>query len=767
MLELKGLTKQFGETVAVNGVELGLKKGELCCIVGDSGSGKTTLLQMLGGSEAPTAGDVLLDGNSIFEDVSAHRAKHVGFVYQDFNLIEGLSVEENVLLGAELCGKTVSREAVRELLRSLGISRLEQKVETLSGGEKQRVTLARALFKGADVILADEPTGNLDPTNADKIFSLLRELKEGRYVVVVTHDVERAARYADRIVHLSAGRVDEDRAIPREQPKAKAAEPSVFPSGGRKLRPLSTLAANSLRRRWVRVLLIALVMALSISTITMALELQGLGNQVEGNVNINYLESDLLTVYYRDVNWSMTNTPPKFTAEDIAALAAEYGTEAFVGHYTWTGFYVTRKLDNSLGDQVTANGLTIKTVKLNEFFEERIMSYDIEGRFPTAPGEIIIAEDAAEKLFGQESAIGQKVYLRQNSTAVIPVTVVGINHTVNPQEKIYTVVSDVDAALLAGMTVENIIETGTFDGMLLVSGRALVTVGEASGAEALVYGRMPSAPGEVLVSESFFAGGEYKGQAMPGWEKFESGSIPASFYEPYMGTVFALGAMEAALEQPITVVGVYHEENCAPDEEGNLPRYVLFSEAGWDDLYTPRFGAVELYFGNADKALEVKESVTREKNLKAEAKVENLRERVENWSVLYTLVVGAIGLVLIFILIITLLTFSKILIAERKQEIAILRSLGARGGQIVRLVLFDFGIIYVVAAAMSALLAILFPSVLGNVIAGALPYVVAKYPALTLLLTNAAALPLLLLLSLPTLVRMLRITPATLLKRYA
>ena len=131
MLELKGLTKQFGETVAVNGVELGLKKGELCCIVGDSGSGKTTLLQMLGGSEAPTAGDVLLDGNSIFEDVSAHCAKHVGFVYQDFNLIEGLSVEENVLLGAELCGKTVSREAVRELLRSLGISRLEQKVETL------------------------------------------------------------------------------------------------------------------------------------------------------------------------------------------------------------------------------------------------------------------------------------------------------------------------------------------------------------------------------------------------------------------------------------------------------------------------------------------------------------------------------------------------------------------------------------------------------------------------------------------------------------
>jgi len=140
---------------------------------------------------------------------------------------------------------------------------------------------------------------------------------------------------------------------------------------------------------------------------------------------------------------------------------------------------------------------------------------------------------------------------------------------------------------------------------------------------------------------------------------------------------------------------------------------------------------------------------------------------VENWSVLYTLVVGAIGLVLIFILIITLLTFSKILIAERKQEIAILRSLGARGAQIVRLVLVDFGTIYLAAAAMSALLAILFPSALGNIITGALPYVKVQYPVLTLLLTNAAALPLLLLLSLPTVSRMLRITPATLLKRYA
>lgn len=767
MLELKGLTKQFGETVAVNGVELCLKKGELCCIVGDSGSGKTTLLQMLGGSEAPTAGDVLLDGNSIFEDVSAHRAKHVGFVYQDFNLIEGLSVEENVLLGAELCGKTVSREAVRELLRSLGISRLEQKVETLSGGEKQRVTLARALFKGADVILADEPTGNLDPTNADKIFSLLRELKEGRYVVVVTHDVERAARYADRIVHLSAGRVDEDRAIPREQPKAKAAEPSVSPSGGRKLRPLSTLAANSLRRRWARVLLIALVMALSISTITMALELQGLGNQVEGNVNINYLESDLLTVYYRDANWSMTDTPPKFTAEDIAALAAEYGAVDFVGKYSGNSPTLLLHEDNSLGNQASASGLTVKVVKLNEFFEERVTSYDIEGRFPTAPGEIVIAADAAKQLFRGETAIGRQIYLRQSSRAKIPVTVVGINHTVNPQEKIYTVISDADATQLAAMEIAHLIENGSLDGLLLVTGRAMVEVGQTTDQYQLLCGRLPSAPGEVMVSESFFAEGEHKAQSLPTWEEVKAGNVPPSYFESFLGETFTLGGMEATLEQPVTVVGVYHVDNYVPREDGSVPRYMLFSETGWKALHTPLFQGVDLYFGDAERAVEVKEQVTLEKNLKAEAKVETLRERVENWSVLYTLVVGAIGLVLIFILIITLLTFSKILIAERKQEIAILRSLGARGAQIVRLVLVDFGTIYLAAAAMSALLAILFPGALGNIITEALPYVKVQYPVLTLLLTNAAALPLLLLLSLPTVSRMLRITPATLLKRYA
>ncbi len=217
ILQTDGLKKIYGSgenTVhALDGVNLTVEKGEFVSIVGTSGSGKSTLLHMLGGLDRPTAGKVIVDGKDIFslkeEALTIFRRRKIGFVFQSYNLVPVLNVYENIVLPIELDGGDINRDFIAQIVETLGIGgRLSALPNQLSGGQQQRVAIARALASAPAIILADEPTGNLDSKTSQDVLSLLKvtSQKFSQTIVMITHN-EEIAQMADRIIRIEDGRI--------------------------------------------------------------------------------------------------------------------------------------------------------------------------------------------------------------------------------------------------------------------------------------------------------------------------------------------------------------------------------------------------------------------------------------------------------------------------------------------------------------------------------------------------------------------------------
>ena len=225
ILSVDHLTKVYGKgataTRALDDVSFSVAEGEFCAIVGSSGSGKSTLLHLMGGVDRPTSGTVRLNGEDIYarsdEQLAVFRRREVGLVYQFYNLIPVLNVVENITLPVALDGRPVNRERLATLLRTLGLEGREGALPNqLSGGQQQRVAIGRALMNAPAVVLADEPTGNLDSRNSHEIMALLRASNKemGQTLVVITHDEDIAAT-ADRIIAIEDGRIARDERIRR------------------------------------------------------------------------------------------------------------------------------------------------------------------------------------------------------------------------------------------------------------------------------------------------------------------------------------------------------------------------------------------------------------------------------------------------------------------------------------------------------------------------------------------------------------------------
>lgn len=202
------------QTIEVlRGISLDIKRGEFVALMGPSGSGKSTLMNLLGCLESPSNGQYLLDGVNIEtkteDELAEIRNKKIGFVFQTFNLLPKLSTIENVMLPS-LYGPRDEKEKAEEIIRKVGLSdRMNHKPNELSGGQRQRVAIARALLMDPPIILADEPTGNLDSKSGSEIMNIFKNLnKEGKTIILVTHDPDIAA-HAQKIIHLKDGRIDD------------------------------------------------------------------------------------------------------------------------------------------------------------------------------------------------------------------------------------------------------------------------------------------------------------------------------------------------------------------------------------------------------------------------------------------------------------------------------------------------------------------------------------------------------------------------------
>ncbi len=220
ILNVKKLCKTYGkdknEFLALNDVSIRVKKGEFIAIVGKSGSGKSTLLHLLGGLDKPSSGSVIINNQDIYnmsdKDLTVFRRKYIGIVYQFYNLIPALNVKENILLPALFDGRNISDKRLNDLVKSLGlVNKLEFYPNDLSGGEQQRTAIGRALINHPKLLLADEPTGNLDSRNSKYVMKLLEfyNKKYRQTIIMVTHDMGLAKR-ASRIITMHDGKIIKD-----------------------------------------------------------------------------------------------------------------------------------------------------------------------------------------------------------------------------------------------------------------------------------------------------------------------------------------------------------------------------------------------------------------------------------------------------------------------------------------------------------------------------------------------------------------------------
>lgn len=223
ILKVENLTKVYGkgenEVRALNDVSFSVEKGDFVAIIGPSGSGKSTLLHTLGGVDRPTGGKVLVNGQDVYsrsdEQIAVFRRREVGLIYQFYNLIPVLNVEENMSLPVLLDGRNVNRDRLRELIRELDLVGREKHLPNqLSGGQQQRVSIGRALMNSPSIVLADEPTGNLDSKNSHEIVELLKRMNReyNQTLIMITHD-ESIALQARRIIAIEDGKIVRDEVI--------------------------------------------------------------------------------------------------------------------------------------------------------------------------------------------------------------------------------------------------------------------------------------------------------------------------------------------------------------------------------------------------------------------------------------------------------------------------------------------------------------------------------------------------------------------------
>lgn len=220
ILKVENLTKTYGSgenlVNAVDDVSFSVENGEFVAIVGASGSGKSTLLHLIGGVDRPTSGKIFVDGNDISkmndDKLAVFRRRQVGIVYQFYNLIPILTVEENITLPCDLDGRGVDRERLEMILDSFGLrARRKHLPNQLSGGQQQRTSIARALINNPSLVLADEPTGNLDSKSSEEVMSILKMCNQsyGQTVIMITHNLD-IAKQADRIITISDGKIVEE-----------------------------------------------------------------------------------------------------------------------------------------------------------------------------------------------------------------------------------------------------------------------------------------------------------------------------------------------------------------------------------------------------------------------------------------------------------------------------------------------------------------------------------------------------------------------------
>ncbi|KOY71742.1 phosphonate-transporting ATPase [Apilactobacillus kunkeei DSM 12361 = ATCC 700308] len=406
-LELKNIQKSYylgkDEFKVLKGINLSFEKGEMVSILGESGGGKSTLMNIIGGLDSKYEGDVLLNGSSLKHDtdkqLDEYRRKTIGFIFQSFNLISHLTILDNVLVPLEMTTLSKKEQVARakELLAKVGLSdHINKYPNQLSGGQKQRVSIARALAGDPEMLIADEPTGALDPENTTEILQILDNIaKEGKLVLTVTHS-QKVADYGTRIVHMTDGRIDEDRTL--RDKYAESDEPSLE-SKSLSLKSIVKMTWDNIKYNSKRNFLIIFGGLIGIFSVVFML---GLGNGVRGYINheiYSQVNPNSIQVSHKN-----TNDHSSFKDSDVKRLEAIKGVKSVQKAYASTGIQMKSGSKTAQSSYMTTSLATINESNIKH------------GSAPK-DGEILINTTAAKSLNknNPNSLVGKEIQVSFNA----------------------------------------------------------------------------------------------------------------------------------------------------------------------------------------------------------------------------------------------------------------------------------------------------------------------------------------------------------------
>jgi len=760
MIHLKEVSKNFGEKNILKDIDLTINPSEITFIVGSSGAGKSTLLNLIGGLDAVSSGSIRYNDEDITKDLTTYRAKNVGFIFQDYNLISGLSVEKNIELAMFYSDIEKNIFQIGKHIDEMRIKDKNQSVETLSGGEKQRAAIIRSICKDSEIIIADEPTGNLDSENARIVFEYLVEMKAGKHIIVVSHDLDMAHKYGDRIITISDGKIINDvRQVHNEVSDEKFVRNPEIKRSSRKQKvnwkTVFMLGINSFKIRFAKILSISLVIALAISALAMIFDFNNVGNRVSKNVNVNYLENDLISVFYSyTANIGYKETP--FSESDIEHIRSKYGAKEIVPVYmeqdTW--FFSNGNLTKQA---------VIKQININSFFNERIMSYDIQGEFVKEENEIILADDVAEYLFGDSDCIGSEIALNDGSGESVVFKITGINKTINPFDKTYSIVSSMKIKELFEKRLnmlKNNLELNEFSDEE-VSEEISVTTGgihapmkEIEGSEQCIYGHLPQNKTEIMLSSALlpYALSGLNIQTNYHESDILNNSLPESVINELTGKKIAL--KYNGLFQ-LNITGIYESDQVE----------IRFSPALInEDLKNIEPTVLEIYLPSELSVTQLKDKINSDEEFTCFLQLENLKNSVSEQTNYFKWAIIIVGLIMLLVSVSMIGSFGKLVVLERKKEVAIIKSLGATNRAVMFTLWFDTISISIIAFLISLVFTGVFVTAIPHIISN-VSFINFRYPIVPLIILGICFMVFVCFYTLLSLRKLVRVMPAELFKQ--
>ncbi len=416
MIILNNLCKMYKECVALDDCNLKFNNNGFIAITGYSGSGKTTLLNLIGMIDSPTSGEVIFDDNEIYtSDVerTEYRKQNIGYVFQDAIMLEQLTVKDNILLPLNVAGVRSDSQYFYDLIKELGIEELmSRKVNELSAGQKQRIAIARAMICKPKIILADEPTGNLDEKTTTDVFNILKKISKEILVLVVTHNRTMAMQYADRVLEMKFGKIISDQLIDSTCNEVTTEIKTNIRNQKEKKRSFYLSWANFvIRKRKAEKIIGITVLTILICALGMNFVLVSKENSM--NVEKYFLDTNLLVVKENMHDNITAYLSSQFSADkfmsDMSFLSNDNRLEDIVENFELTGIVISG--DNEVKFK------NVSSINIDDYFRERFKTTQIEGSFLRQDNEMILSKEIAKAIYptiSYNDCIGKSVTLSGN-----------------------------------------------------------------------------------------------------------------------------------------------------------------------------------------------------------------------------------------------------------------------------------------------------------------------------------------------------------------